>query len=170
MCACVRVCMSVYFCVFVCVCLSVWVCTYCVCVVCLCVHKHLCECMHACVLVCVSVHVCPSSWECVQAYVHASLCVHYMCVSLGVCAHAVIHRVGSPWPCKWGHWARPRPSRLPSSPAAVPAQDPAWLQEESTEEEAVAPGTLNICLQVSSKYLFFFLLCLLVPFPCLGVS
>ncbi|KAB0406048.1 hypothetical protein E2I00_012160, partial [Balaenoptera physalus] len=31
--------------------------------------------------------------------------------------------------------------------SAVPAQDPAWLREESTEEEAVAPGTLNICLQ-----------------------
>ncbi|XP_032482644.1 zinc finger protein 333 isoform X6 [Phocoena sinus] len=30
---------------------------------------------------------------------------------------------------------------------AVPAQDPTWLQEESTEEEAVAPGTLNTCLQ-----------------------
>ncbi|XP_029072180.1 zinc finger protein 333 isoform X5 [Monodon monoceros] len=31
--------------------------------------------------------------------------------------------------------------------SAVPAQDPTWLQEESTEEEAVAPGTLNTCLQ-----------------------
>ncbi|XP_029072177.1 zinc finger protein 333 isoform X2 [Monodon monoceros] len=30
---------------------------------------------------------------------------------------------------------------------SVPAQDPTWLQEESTEEEAVAPGTLNTCLQ-----------------------
>ncbi|TEA33194.1 hypothetical protein DBR06_SOUSAS8010043, partial [Sousa chinensis] len=34
--------------------------------------------------------------------------------------------------------------------SAVPAQDPTWLREESTEEEAVAPGTLNTCLQVSN--------------------
>ncbi|XP_073659318.1 zinc finger protein 333 isoform X6 [Tursiops truncatus] len=36
---------------------------------------------------------------------------------------------------------------LGAGDSAVPAQDPTWLREESTEEEAVAPGTLNTCLQ-----------------------
>ena len=119
--------------------------------------------MHVWVLVWESVPTCPSSCGCVQAYVHAHLSVQHVCVLVqgGVCT------------C--GHsqsrWAASalllRPSRLSCSPVALSAQGPAWLQKESTEEAAMTPGGLATCPQVSWKSLLFFLLCLLVPSPCL---
>ncbi|KAF4014498.1 hypothetical protein G4228_006117 [Cervus hanglu yarkandensis] len=54
--------------------------------------------------------------------------------------------------------------------AALSAQGPAWLQKESIGEAAMTPGGLATCPQVSWKSLLFFLLCLLVPSPCLGAS
>lgn len=145
-CTCVCVCVCMFFSVCVCACVRM----FCVCV---------CMCLH----VCVNARTCVC--ECARVPKRVSAC-KCMCVSLvRVCVPVSVRiRV-----CTWGHsqsgWAAfgpvgvlTGPPGLPSFPIALLAQDPAWLQQEGTEDEAVAPGVLITCPRVSKKSLLLFLL------------